>query len=1354
MSKAAAGTFRTRLFPIVAVISVIIFLAAMPHWQSAATEYPASDRGVSNRTESHDDRFPNYDIRTDKSATGKLIGFRSGSGRNAADIADVREEFVRGETRLRERVPTLAVEYSPDLRAPEVIAPDVKQGRAFLTAPDSAKVSERLRRFVRENSSLFGLREEDADGLRVTADYTNPDGNLSFAHLEQFIDGVPVFRGEVKAGFTKRGEMIRVINNLAPGASDAAVSRQFGDPSQAVRAAAPMCGSDADRLLMSGARRDSDDSKFVFGTTDSATVAEKIYFPTEPGVVIPAWRVLIWQPVNAYYIIVDADTGALLWRKNITEDQTQAATYGIYANPNAMINVAESPFPFTPGPVSPNGQQGAAISRSSVTRIGNEGLYSFNNNGWIPDGSTKTDGNNVQAGIDRDGVDGVDTNSEAVSATRNFVYNYNPFNPNTSTGDAPVPTPQTYPGSEFQQGSVTQLFYISNWYHDELYRLGFTEQARNFQDDNFGRGGLGLDRVRAEGQDSTGTNNANFSTPADGGRGRMQMYLWSAPNPDIDGNLDADVVIHELTHGLSNRLHGNGGGLSTNMARGMGEGWSDFYAHSLLSEPGDPLNGIYTVGGYDTYLLSGSINNYYYGIRRYPKSVIAFTGGANNKPHNAFTFSYVNSNCGARLTNANFAFGRGPTGSSTCDQVHNLGEVWSSMLWEIRARFVTRLGWSDGNRRMLQFVTDGMKLAPLSPTFIQERDAIVAAAQASLPGPQASDDVADIWEGFRLRGLGYSATISNAGSGTGDAVVTEAFDGPNLRQTPDITISDSTGDNDGYAEPGENILIGVPLSNNTGVNATAASVSVVGGGSVAYGTVVNNSTEVRQIPFTVPQGAACGSALNINIDITSSLGTFSVSRVFILGVPQATFSENFDSVTAPAFPAGWTAGSELGGQPFVNSTFFADSAPNAAFAIDPATIGGGSLLASPAIAVTSAAAVVSFRHRFDTEAGWDGGVLEISIGGGAFADITTAGGRFVENGYNSLIPTNGTNNPIGGRNAWTGLSNGFITTKAQLPAGAQGQNVQLRWRFGADNNTVGTGPNPGWSVDSIVMSDNYQCSAATSIRSRADFDGDGRTDLSVFRPGEGNWYINRSAAGFIALNWGIATDIVTPSDFDGDGKADYAIFRPSTGEWYILRTSDGGYASPQFGASGDVPVAGDYDGDGKADVAVFRPSTGVWYVQRSGDGGYTIVPFGATGDVANRADYDGDGKTDMAVFRPATGEWWVRYANGTFGVTTFGVATDKPVPADYDGDGKDDVAVFRPSNGAWYILRSSNGAVDILVFGVSTDIPVPGDYNGDGRDDQAIYRDGTWWINQSGGSTIAVPFGISSDIAIPRSYIP
>jgi hypothetical protein len=332
-------------------------------------------KGLFEKTASHGDGIENYDIRADKTAQDKIAAFRQSQNKDASFVADIRANFVAGEDALRVSVPTLKVEYNTDIRTPEVIAPDVKQGRALMTPPSAAKHSEILRNFVKENNSLIGVTDAQATTLKVTADYTNPDGNLSFTNLEQFINNVPVFRGEVKTGFTRSGEMIRVINNLAPGLDYESLPTDFRDPSDAVRSAAGYIDLDPKNLNLDRNDAASSDLKVTFGTGDSATTAEKMYFPTEPGVAVPAWRVLIWQPVNAFYVIVDAETGTLLWRKNITEDQTQSATYSVYVNPNAMVNVADNPFPMTPGPIAPNGTQGAAISRTSVVRIGNEAPY-------------------------------------------------------------------------------------------------------------------------------------------------------------------------------------------------------------------------------------------------------------------------------------------------------------------------------------------------------------------------------------------------------------------------------------------------------------------------------------------------------------------------------------------------------------------------------------------------------------------------------------------------------------------------------------------------------------------------------------------------------------------------------------------------------------------------------------------------------------------------------------------------------------------------------------------------------------------------------------------------------------------
>ncbi|MGH9946696.1 MAG: M36 family metallopeptidase, partial [Pyrinomonadaceae bacterium] len=824
--------------------SIFITLIVFALFTAAAVSPVFFEASASKDSTDRQDRFGDYDIRIDKNALDKMEEFRNRSSRNAAEIADIRDSFVRGEDVLRSQVPSLKVVYNSDLKIPEVIGPDIKQGKAFMSSAATGKRSDILVDFLQNNTSLIGVTDDQVAQLKISADYKNPESDLAMVELEQEFDGIPVFRGTVKAGFTKNNEIIRVINNLAPGLESGRLSRDFGDPGSAVKAAAETIRHPLNETADAFNARESNDKVSVFGEGDWAITAEKMYFPTEPGVAIPAWRVLIWERVYAYYVIVDAQSGTMLWRKNITDDQSTPATYNVYANPNAMVNVADNPFPFTPGPTTPNGTQGLPLARTLITRIGNEPPYTFNNLGWITDGNNTTDGNNVEAGLDRElpnpgtGV-GIDPNGKATgNPNRVFDFPFNPgvpMNPGPGTGDSPLPAGQvpatcqaqgtaTAP-TNYQKAIVTQLFYISNWYHDELYRLGFTEAARNFQNDNFGQNGLGSDRVSAEAQDCAGTNNANFGTPADGGRGRMQMFLWTAPNPDFDGSLDADVVIHELTHGTSNRLHGNGSGLNAlNMSRAMGEGWSDFYAHAMLSEPSDPINGIYTTGGYATYGSVSGLNNYYYGIRRFPKAVMAFTG-PNGRPHNPLTFNDIDS---TKINLSDGAFV--PAFSTTSDGVHAGGEIWSSALWEIRARYITRLGWAVGNRRVLQHVTDGMKLAPLTPTFLQERDAIIAGAVAT--GTAA--DVADIWEGFRIRGMGFSATIENSGgsdafgSGTGLTRVTEAFDSPNLIQTPDISVNDLPGDNDGFFEPGETLNISVPLKNITGTSAAGVTLQLTG----------------------------------------------------------------------------------------------------------------------------------------------------------------------------------------------------------------------------------------------------------------------------------------------------------------------------------------------------------------------------------------------------------------------------------------------------------------------------------------------------------------------------------------------
>lgn len=272
----------------------------------------------------------------------------------------------------------------------------------------------------------------------------------------------------------------------------------------------------------------------------------------------------------------------------------------------------------------------------------------------------------------------------------------------------------------------------------------------------------------------------------------------------------------------------------------------------------------------------------------------------------------------------------------------------------------------------------------------------------------------------------------------------------------------------------------------------------------------------------------------------------------------------------------------------------------------------------------------------------------------------------------------------------------------------------------------------------------------------ADFDGDGRSDLSVFRPGDSVWYLNRSRDGFAAVQFGNSSDRITPADFDGDGITDVAVYRPETGAWYWLNSSNGAFNARQFGVAKDLPTPADYDGDGRADISVFRPSDGTWYRLNSSDGSFYAVQFGASDDKPTTGDFDGDGKADLAVWRPSNRIWYrLNSSDGQFVAVGFGLADDLVTPADFDSDGKTDIAVYRPSNGTWYWLNSSNGVFNAVPFGTADDIPSAADYDGDGKADISVFRpsDGVWYrLNSSNGSFVAIQFGTSGDRPTPSAF--
>ena len=243
-------------------------------------------------------------------------------------------------------------------------------------------------------------------------------------------------------------------------------------------------------------------------------------------------------------------------------------------------------------------------------------------------------------------------------------------------------------------------------------------------------------------------------------------------------------------------------------------------------------------------------------------------------------------------------------------------------------------------------------------------------------------------------------------------------------------------------------------------------------------------------------------------------------------------------------------------------------------------------------------------------------------------------------------------------------------------------------------------------ITNFVEQTGNVCLTAFS-KSPFDFDSDGKTDISIFRPAPGEWWINRSSnGGNTAFQFGNSADKLVPADFTGDGKTDVAVFRPSNGNWFVLRSEDNSFYSFPFGTLGDIPVAADFDGDAKADAGVFRPSNQTWFINKSA-GGTLIQQFGIAGDVPVAADFDGDARADIAIYRPALGEWWIQRSSAGLIAFQFGTSTDKPVQGDYTGDGKADVALFRPSNGNWYVLRSEDGSFYSAPFGTVGDVGAP-----------------------------------------------
>lgn len=639
---------------------------------------------------------------------------------------------------------------------------------APLSAQDvSGAIVQQLNELVEQDQLL----KQDAD-WRITSESLSRTSGIQHVYFMQSLNDLDVYGTESSIHISRDGKIVsqnsRFIKNTAEkltGAStpvlsaaqavQAAASRlnyRLAEPLQIITQAR---GTSAETLLSGG------------GISKRPIPAKLMYALNDSGELVLAWDLSIESVAEANWwsLRIDATTGAIVNRANWMtscnfdhdhsndvvkldynanlydipnyreiENANQAnctECYEVFALPlespyygnRTIVTQAADPIA---SPFGWHDTDGIVGAEYTVTRGNNVNAYEDGNNpGYQPDGGVNLD------------------------------FSGFPFS-------------QTYSSSnQYEDAAITNLFYINNVFHDIMYQFGFDEVSGNFQQNNYGNGGLGNDSVNAEAQDGSGTCNANFGTGPDGQSPTMQMYICG----DKDGDYDTLVIMHEYGHGISNRLTGGpaSAGCLQNSEQ-MGEGWSDFFGAILTIAPGDVGATPRAVG---TYLFGQGINGD--GIRDYPYST--------DMAVNPQTYDFI----------------------KTAAVPHGVGSVWAQMLWEMTWGLIDEHGYDTnpynftgnvnvdkGNTQALALVTEGMKLQPCSPGFIDGRDAILAADQAIYGGANQCL----IWDAFARRGLGASASQGSSNN-LNDGV--QAFDTPSQLASLDILeeVCESSGIIDG-----------------------------------------------------------------------------------------------------------------------------------------------------------------------------------------------------------------------------------------------------------------------------------------------------------------------------------------------------------------------------------------------------------------------------------------------------------------------------------------------------------------------------------------------------------------------------
>ncbi len=728
---------------------------------------------------------------------------------------------------------------------------------AYLSPPAPGATPEMvLRAFLEANGRVFTLHADDIlapeKAIKTRDVTTSRNGMRSLTWRQQHAD-LEIYGAHLALNLTHDGRIVNIQSRALH-----LDTMRFHDT---VNLTAEQALEVARQELSDAKKDDSPGAGAHYAPPELAFPVKPLWYPLDMLSAVLAWDVRLERsgrgPPLARRMIVRADTGEIVEDLDMVWS-LEPVSFHVFTD--------DSPSPSTPGPDHPTNGVPVEVDREWVVLPQATLSTNASPQGWIPAGANTLLGNNAQVYADWDDNDAPD--APAITGTAYRVFDY-PLSFTSGTR------------ADYVEAAQVQAFYVINLFHDRLWNLGFDEAAGNFQSDNFGRGGLQGDPLRVEVQnDYTARLNGLYGISAwysgwgDGSIGRISINTSTTP-PRKDGVFDAQVLIHEAAHGVSSRLIGNGFGLGTTQSRGIAEGWSDFFALALLAQAGDPPDGTYPFASYVAERFMQT-QHLYFGIRRFPYST-----DTNKAPQ---TLADIDPN---QIEfppdvpmDAYYA-------SANADQIHNIGEVWGLMLWECRANLIARHGFETGNELIMQLVVDGMKLAPENPNFAEARDAIL---QADLINHGGANQ-ADLWRGFAKRGLGYGAIVPGSVATAG---IIESYAMPfDVRWT----VMESTGDGDGYVEPGESGQIRVvlesfemPLGNAVGEisrrNAEAQGFGITSSNCV-FGTIAagQSATGTPVIAFSVDPGFPGNSNAWFTLTVQSDQGTFEKSFAVLIGNP-------------------------------------------------------------------------------------------------------------------------------------------------------------------------------------------------------------------------------------------------------------------------------------------------------------------------------------------------------------------------------------------------------------------------------------------------------------------------------------